>query len=104
MSDHISAFPSAWVARYANIPKFPARSILPEHDGDMAQLRQTAEEIYNAIRDNSDRPRRVMVPPSNDWLYRNTIGRTDINPHQLLRYWPADLAGELLRQWKAQPR
>ena len=94
MSDHISAFPSAWVARYANIPKFPARSILPEHDGDMALLNELADRVMHL------RPR--WVPPSNDWHYRNTIGKTDINPHQLLRYWPADAAGLLLKQWRAQ--
>lgn len=103
MSDHISAFPSAWVARYANIPVWPGKSSLPEDDGDMAYLRHTAEEVHNSLRGIfTDRPRRVMVPPSNDWHYRNTIGAKDINPTQLLRYWPADVAGEQIAEWKAQ--
>ena len=106
MSDHISAFPSSWVARYANIPVWRAKSIVPEHDGDMALLSELADKIIDLGLNDifTDRPRRVMVPPSNDWHYRNTIGATDINPHQLLRYWPADLAGEQLRQWKATKR
>lgn len=108
MSDHISAFPSAWVARYAHIPKFPARSIVPEYDGDMALLSELADKIIDLGLTqgftDTDQPGQVMVPPSIDWHYRNVIGETDINPHQLLRYWPADLAGELLRQWKAKGR
>ena len=96
MDDHISAFPSAWVARYANIPLFPARSVVPEYDGDMAWLKHLADRIIEGGG--------TAAAPSDDWHYRNTIGKTDINPHQILRYWPADVAGELLRQWKAAGR
>jgi len=101
MSDHISAFPSAWIARYANIPLWRSKSILPEHDGDMAWLRHLADRILDTAREVPFGGSRLAVPPSNDWHYRNVIGKTDINPHQLLRHWPADTAGELLRAWKA---
>ena len=96
MSDHISAFPAAWLARYQDMPLFPARSVVPEHDGDMAWLSELADKIIDA-----DPRGLAAVPPSSEWHYRNVIGKTDINPHQILRYWPADVAGELLRQWKA---
>lgn len=97
MSDHISAFPSPWANRFADLRTIRIPASLPEHDGDMALLRELADRIVEC----RPQARRITMPPSDEWHYRNTIGRTDINPHQVLQYWPADVAGELLRQWRS---
>ena len=38
MKHIISAFTTAWSSRFADLPVFPARSILPADDGDVAEL------------------------------------------------------------------
>lgn len=96
--DHISAFPSAWVARFADLPVFRAQSSLPDHDGDMVYLRQTAQQVMAEVMLGP--ARKLTVTPSDRWFYNLTVDRTGCNPRQLLAYWPADRAAELLEDWR----
>lgn len=92
-------FMVAWSARVGAFPVFPGRSMLPRMDGDIAWLDELADRIIDG---GLAQP--VDIPPSDDWHYRNTIGKTNISPQQILRYWPADLAGAMLQSWQETPR
>jgi hypothetical protein len=92
----IPAFPSPWVARFADLPVFPGKSILPEHDGDTSHLRDTAQEILDRLADGAEGI--VILLSSEDVIHREAMARTGIDPRQL---WPADVAAELLAAWRA---
>ena len=92
----IPAFPSPWSARFANLPLFPGRSILPPHDGDISHLRDTATEILSRIANGASGM--VILLPHEDLIHREAMAHTGINPR---RAWPADAAAELLEAWRA---
>ena len=89
---HISAFPSAWVARFADLPLFPGRSIITEHDGDMAWLDHLIESVLE------DPPAQIVCPPR-DYIWRQTITATGINPAYI--EW-GDQAWVALNDWRCQ--
>lgn len=90
----IPTFPSPWAARFADLPMFPGKSILPVHDGDIAHLRDTANAILDRLRAGATGI--VMLLDCDRTIYRETKQHTGIDPR---RRWPADAAKDLLQQW-----
>jgi len=88
---HISAFPAAWLNRFADLPIFPGRSIIAEHDGDTSLLRHLIDRILEG------NPVGVLRVLPNGCLYRQIVNLLDINPAHI--DWP-DPAGALLTAWR----
>lgn len=84
-------FVAAWHAKFADLPTFPARSVLPPMDGDIAWL----HDLRQALRNHRERWRLSPLPP--DHLFVETIAATGIMP--LAMDFP-DPAGKLLEAWR----
>lgn len=90
----ISAFPSPWVARFAHLPVFPGRSVLPKHDGDTAWLDHLANSILDRLRDGA---RGFIIDLPEDQIWWETVRHTGFIPGEL---WPDDDAARLLEDWR----
>lgn len=89
----ISAFPTPWSERFADLPIFqPITSVMyPQHDGDMAELAELADRVLCY-------PARDVAKLAHRYIYHQIQDRTGIHPKQLLANW--DRAAELLRDWR----
>lgn len=94
MNPTVPAFPAAWSARFADLQTLPTSLSLPAHDGDIAWLHHLRREICARM------PAPITTAPP-DFIWHQTIDATWINPTQILRYWPADTAAGMLRNWRA---
>lgn len=90
----ISAFPAPWVARFADLPVFPGRSILPVHDGDTTHLRDLANRILDRLRAGADG---YLMQLPEDQIWWETVRHTGFIPSEV---WPDDDAARLLREWR----
>lgn len=79
--DHVWRKIRAHQEKFADLPVFPAGSVLPEFDGDMAELHELADKVIAAGAGSLD-----------DGLIEFGI---DI----FLPPWPADKAAEKLADW-----
>lgn len=89
MKHIISAFTTAWSSRFADLPVFPARSILPADDGDVAELAELADRVFAA------KPLHRQLIRADVWA--DTVEATGINPGMVL--WP-NPAADLLARWQ----
>ena len=87
----ISAFPAAWVAKFAHLGVIPGRSHLPPMDGDIALLHELRDRIFDA------QPTRLQHIPAG-FLYRQVVDKTWIDPRYIR--WD-DPAAELLAAWRS---
>lgn len=87
------AFVAAWHRKFADLPTFPARSVLPEMDGDIAWL----HDLRRALRAHRERWRLTPLPA--DAIFLGVLADTGIVP--LAMDWP-DPAAKLLKQWRAE--
>ena len=73
---HISAFPGAWVNKFADLQVIPGRSILEPMDGDIAWLVHLVEQTFEL------RPARLASIPR-DFIWRQTIDALGFNPDHI---------------------
>ncbi len=90
----ISAFPSPWVARFAQLPVLPGRSIIAPQDGDTAQLRDLANRILDRLRAGATG---YLINLPEDQIWWETVRHTGFIPGEL---WPDDDAARLLEDWR----
>ena len=88
----LSAFPTPWFAKFADLPVFPARSILPPMDGDIAWLHELRTALAN------HKQRHALTPLPADYLYYCVLIDTGIVPSAM--DWP-DPAGARLAAWRS---
>ena len=88
----ISAIPSAWYAKFRDLPVIPGRSSLPAMDGDIAWL----HHLRSALAAHQDR--HALAPLPEDYLYYGVLIDTAIVPSAM--DWP-DPAGAKLAAWRS---
>ena len=88
----ISAIPSAWYAKFRDLPVIPGRSSLPAMDGDIAWLHELRTALAN------HQQRHALTPLPADFLYYSVLIDTGIVPGAM--DWP-DPAGARLAAWRS---
>jgi len=88
----LSAFPTPWLAKYAHMPVFPARSIMAPMDGDIAWLHHLRTTLAG------HKHRHALAPLPADYVYYGVLIDTAIVPGAM--DWP-DPAAQLLAAWRS---
>ena len=88
----ISAFPTPWFSKFADLPVFPARSVMPAMDGDIAWLHHLRSTLA------AHQERHALAPLPADYLYYSVLIDTAIVPGAM--DWP-DPAGAQLAAWRS---